>query len=153
AGQLMPDVFTGLVILGLFALAFGRDRLSRLEYGAVWALTALAIAVHLSHVPLALAILAATPLVAWLARQARALGWRSISAAAGALAAAAAVIFALNVVYTGFASLTPYGSIFLLARFVEDEPAVFYLRGHCADGRFRLCRHLDELPMELTEFL
>src|SRR5262245_23411990 len=52
-GEILPDVFTPVVLLGAFLLAFAEQQLSRLELAYVGALTTLAIATHLSHVPIA----------------------------------------------------------------------------------------------------
>jgi hypothetical protein len=51
-GQLMPDAFTPVVFLGVFLLAFCSYQLARAELIYVGALTAVAIATHLSQVPI-----------------------------------------------------------------------------------------------------
>lgn len=77
---LMPDAFTALVALGLFLLGFGEKRLSRPEQCWVGLVTALAIAVHLSHLPQAFALLVLILLVRWQA-------WPVLRGAAPMLAA------------------------------------------------------------------
>src|SRR6476619_1747640 len=52
-GEILPDIFTPVVLLGLFLLAFADGALSRAELIYVGTLTTLAIATHLSHVPIA----------------------------------------------------------------------------------------------------
>src|SRR4029079_3060282 len=56
-GQLMPDVFTSVVLLGTFLLAFCADLLSRRELIYVGVLTAAAIATHLSHIVIAFGLI------------------------------------------------------------------------------------------------
>src|SRR6478672_10351166 len=53
SGEILPDIFTPVVLLGLFLLAFADGALSRAELLYVGTLTTLAIATHLSHVPIA----------------------------------------------------------------------------------------------------
>ena len=57
SGQVMPDVFSSVLVLGIFLLAFCTDRLSRGELVYVAALTTAAITTHLSHVPVAFGLL------------------------------------------------------------------------------------------------
>src|SRR5690242_10614543 len=53
ASQLMPDVFTGVIVVTIALLIFAADRLQARERTWLVALTAIAIAVHLSHVLIA----------------------------------------------------------------------------------------------------
>src|SRR5262249_15268868 len=55
-GQIMPDVFTPVLVCGMFLLAFCSDRLNRVEMVYIGALTTAAITTHLSHVPIALGL-------------------------------------------------------------------------------------------------
>lgn len=54
--MLMPDVFAPVVILALFLLGPGRDRLSRGERAWLLLLATCGIAAHLSHLPIAAAL-------------------------------------------------------------------------------------------------
>jgi hypothetical protein len=58
AALLMPDVLAPAAALALLLLAFGRDGLSRAEAAALGLLAAVGIAAHLSHLPLAAALVA-----------------------------------------------------------------------------------------------
>jgi hypothetical protein len=61
AGLITPDVFTAIVILGMYLLGFARDRLTTVETLYVLLLTTFAASSHYAHIPvaggLALAIL------------------------------------------------------------------------------------------------
>ena len=50
---MMPDIFSGYTVLCLYLLGFGEKRLSRAEMAFAGVFGAIAIAVHLSHLPLA----------------------------------------------------------------------------------------------------
>jgi len=56
ARQILPDVASPIVILGIFLLAFCGKRLSRAEQIYLFLLTTLAIATHLSHIPIAIGL-------------------------------------------------------------------------------------------------
>jgi hypothetical protein len=53
ASQITPDIFTPVVILGMYLLGFAVDRMSWAEILYVLCLTTLATVVHYSHLPLA----------------------------------------------------------------------------------------------------
>ena len=52
----MPDILAPALVLALALLGFAADRLSRAERLGLQAVAALAIAAHLSHLPLAAAL-------------------------------------------------------------------------------------------------
>ncbi len=145
SAQIMPDLFTGLVVLALWLLGFGRDRVSRPERVYLTALAGGAIAVHLAHLPLALALAA---LGAILARDLAVAGRMGVPCLLAALA-----LLGANAIGHGRASLSPFGSVFLGARLLEDGPALRTLDADCAAARWRICALRGELPMAANDFL
>jgi hypothetical protein len=147
AALLMPDVFAPIVVLGLFLLGFGHAVLTRFERAYLVALVALGIAAHLAHLPLALGLCG----VALLLRL-----WRypvRILAMALPVALAVAVLFVTNAIGHGRFALSPYGSVFMLARLQEDGPASAVLKARCPDAGWYLCAFTDRLPMPANDFL
>lgn len=142
---LMPDVFTALVALGLFLLGFGEKRLSRPEQCWVGLVTALAIAVHLSHLPQAFALL----ILILLVRR------RASPVLRGAAPVLAAMLFLLVANWQAFgrATLSPHGSVFLLARLQEDGTAARTLRERCPAADWDLCDFTERFPMDADGFL
>lgn len=140
---LMPDALTALAPLGLFLLGF--SELSRRETLAVGGITTLAIAAHLSHLPTALAVLL---LILLLTRR-----LRTTLRAAAPFALALLLLGTSNLVAFGRFTLSPHGSVFLLARLQDDGPATETLRTRCPDAGWHLCAFLDRLPMDSDEFL
>src|SRR5579871_1010583 len=63
ASLVMADVFAGVLPLGIYLLAFGRNRLAWWEYAFVFAVTCLASLVHYSHLLLVAPIGAAAAVV------------------------------------------------------------------------------------------
>ncbi|WP_439596115.1 hypothetical protein [Falsiroseomonas sp.] len=140
---LMPDALTGLVPLSLFLLAFGR--LTRGQTLWVGALAVLAVAAHLSHLPLALAMLVLTLL----------LTWRTGPLLRAGLPVALAVVFLCTANALAFGRFTPspHGAAFLLARLQADGPAAALLRDRCPEAGWHLCAFTDRLPMDSDELL
>lgn len=140
---LMPDAFTALGPLCLFLLGFGR--LSRAESLYVALLGALAVAAHLSHLPVALGLVVLTLL----------LSRRAAPTLRAAAPVALAILFLLggNLVGFGRLTLSPHGAVFLLARLQADGPAVATLSAHCPREGWHLCAFTDRLPIDSDEFL
>jgi hypothetical protein len=139
----MPDAFTGIAALCLLLLGFGR--LSRGEAAWVTPLGAFAIAVHLSHLPTALALLGCVALATRRLAPVLRTGL-PVLLAVGFLLGANALAF-------GRATLSPHGAVFLLARLQADGAAAATLRTRCPQAGWHLCAFTDRLPMDSDEFL
>ncbi|MBR0654277.1 hypothetical protein GXW79_04195 [Roseomonas arctica] len=142
---LMPDVFAPVVVLATFLLGFGAPRLSRGEMAWVGLLATVGIAAHLSHVPLALALLVVGTLLAW--------RWRPVLRMAAPLLAAIALLLVTNLVGHGRLSLSPHGATFLFARLQDDGPATRTLQAECPGRGWYLCAFVDRFPMDSDVFL
>ena len=140
---LMPDALTGLAPLCLLLLGFGR--LSRAETAWVVLVGTLAIAAHLSHLPTALAMVGLTLL---LTRRAR-----PVLRTALPLGLALLFLAGSNLLAFGRATLSPHGSVFLLARLQDDGPAAAVIRARCPAAGWHLCALADRLPMDSDTFL
>lgn len=139
ASLLMPDVFAPATVLALFLLASGT--LSRRETAGMLVLATLAVASHLSHLPLAAALVALLAVLrrAWLP--------------AVPLGAALALLVVTNLVGHGRLAVSPYGASFLLARLQADGPVTRTLRAECPAAGWDLCGAVARLPMDSDEFL
>ncbi len=147
AALLMPDIFAPIVVLGLFLLGFSAAALTRFERAYLVALVALGIAAHLAHLPLALGLCA----VALMLRL-----WRypaRLLAMALPVVVAVMALLATNAIGHGRVALSPYGSVFLLARLQEDGPATALIKARCPDSGWYLCAFTDQLPMPANDFL
>lgn len=142
---LMPDIFAGIGPLCLVLLGFARDRLNLAETAWLTLLGALAVAVHLSHLPTALA------LVCFIAIAARGIV-PALRAALPVVLAIAGLVGA-NAWATGRPTLSPHGAVFLLARLQADGPAAATIRAHCPRADWYLCAFADRLPMDSDTFL
>ena len=137
----MPDIFAPLVVLCMFLIGWGR--FGRPGTAAIVLLAGIGIAVHLAHLILAagclLAILVLRP--------------RRLLLGAAPLVLALAWLVGANVAGNGVFGVSPYGSVFALARLQADGPAADYIHGVCPQAGYRLCAWSDRLPMNSDAFL
>jgi hypothetical protein len=131
----------------------GRDRVGALRHGErLWLafLIALSAASHLSHLGVLLGLLACLVPVRALCRLP---AWPRAGAmplAAGALAAIAFLVGS-NALMWGRPAISPYGSVFPLARQLANGPAVDFLRANCPG--YLLCAHLDRIGTDSDRIL
>ncbi len=137
----MPDVLAPLVVLCLFVLGWGR--FGTLPLLAVGVLAAVAVASHLAHLVLAAGCLVPVAV----------LRTRRLLVCAAPLVAALAWLLGSNLVGNGVWGVSPYGSVFALARLQADGPAADYLRDVCPAAGYRLCAWSSQLPMDSDAFL
>jgi hypothetical protein len=150
AGQLMADVFTPVLVIALWLLVFD-PALGPWHRGALLALTALCVTVHLTHLPLGLGLLG----VAWLLlagpRQPRA--WQRVRTPALALLVGLAAISSFNYARSGRASLASGSDTFVFGHLVDSGIASRLLDEHCPARGYLLCPHRRSLPMSVDELL
>lgn len=150
--QLIPDVFTGVAVLALWLLGFKAASLSAPERLWLMLLATGSIAVHQSHIPLALGLAACGAALLLLWR-----GPRSALAGAARMAAPVALaglaLVAVNFAGHGRASLSPFGSAFLATRLIYDGPGMAMLRRACPEVDWRICPALDRLGPHHNAFL
>ena len=142
---LMPDAFAPVLVLALFLLGCMRDHITRTEAILLGVIATLAIASHLSHLPIAAALVLLVLL--WIRH------WRDAVRAAAPIAAAIAILLGTNLVLHGRATLSPHGATFLLARLQADGPAAETIRARCPGSGWYLCAFADRLPMDANDFL
>jgi hypothetical protein len=140
AATLMPDILTPVAALSLIAAAAPPPRAHRL---AVTVIGAVAIAAHLSHLVLAAALIAALAILH------RRIPWRAVAS----LVAALLFLLASNWIGHGRPAISPYGSVFALARLIADGPARDYLDRTCPRLHWELCTSRDQLTDDSDQFL
>ncbi len=147
--ELMPDVFTPLLVLVICLMAVVPERLSARERIVLTALAAFMIASQQSSLPLAFGLIA----VLWLvARSLSRRGGRLLALLAAPVLAILAMC-SMNLAAHGRFSVSPYGNVFLLARVIYDGPGMAALRTGCPASHWRLCPFLDRFPASSDEFL
>ncbi len=137
----MPDVLAPLTVLCLFLLAWGR--LGQVGSVCVLLLCTAAIASHLAHLVVACGCLVAV-----------AVGRpRRLLLCGAPLALALLWLVGANAIGNGIVGVSPYGSVFALARLQADGPAADYIHSVCPQAGYRLCEWSSRLPMDSDAFL
>jgi hypothetical protein len=147
AGQLMADIFTPLLVLALW-LYVEDESLSGAQRAALLAMIALCVSVHLTHLPLGLALIG----LAWLGLRAQQLR-RRLLAPAVALLVGLAAIGGWNAARVGHFTLASGSDTFLLGHLVDTGIASRMLDAHCPQRDYWLCPHRTRLPMASDELL
>lgn len=143
----MPDLFAGLMLLGVAVVLAYAPGMRRLEYVFWLALIALACLYHKAHLAiLALSLAVVTPFL-W-----RRHG-RDLLLLAGAGLVALTGHFAVDLAVNQATGKPPISPPFLLARLVGDGTAERYLRDVCPKRNLATCAFLDKMPMTENDFL
>ncbi|HEX5385652.1 MAG TPA: hypothetical protein VFW66_03010 [Gemmatimonadales bacterium] len=153
SGQLMPDLFSAVMVLLLYALLSGWDRLARWERIAAWLLLAGAIAAHLSNVPLYAALAVTAALGVRLLRGRWPCARRLALSVAGPFALAVSALAGSNYLFCGKLVLSESSDLFYLARLVGDGTAQRYLAEACPAAGYLLCDDRANLPADSDYFL
>ncbi len=155
-GQIMPDAFTGILVLGLGVLAFGPRQPGAARRAALVGALTVATAVHTSHIALGLMLLAVFLALRGAARLWGDRVWLGARVALPALVVMLGTLTATaaNWWVTGHPFISqPTGNL-MLARLVQDGIAKKYLDAICPAGAtFRLCPYRDHLPDSANAFL
>jgi len=151
ASFLMPDIFSGLTILACGVLLTCNMQGHRAQEAFWFALLAMALTFHTTHVILALAMLGVGALL-YIWRRPPAIA-RGLGAIGAALVAAYICGAAFNLAVTKLVGEPPLTPPFLMARLVDDGPGYRYLVDTCPQNGFIVCKFIDRLPMPSDEFL
>jgi drug/metabolite transporter superfamily protein YnfA len=156
--ELMPDLFTPLLILLLSLLIVSSLGFRLWQRMALIALAAFMIATQQSSVPLAFGLLTVIIPLRWFCGQVHAgppvpRGMFVTLAPVLAPLLAVAALMAVNAAAFGRVSLSPYGNVFVMARVIYDGPGMTVLRRDCPERGWRLCPYLDRFPPTADEFL
>ncbi len=141
--RLMPEAFTGPMILAFLALILFRSQYSRLERAFLLLVAAASITFHISHILLILSVGGG----ALLLNLGRRNGWGIrflLPTGLILFAAAAQMLFSAGV--TRALGAPPTAPPFLSARLIADGPGYRYLKKHCVQREFLLCDYRDRMP-------
>ena len=156
AGQVEPDIFTPMVILGAWLLLFRGGKLGTAGCYRVMGLTALAVACHPSHLGLLAGLVMVAALVKLAARRRSWLPRPDLGRGLVSLAVALSLIVGGNFVLTGKLFLSKSGSVFLFARLMQDGIVQRLMDDTCpAAGAtpWRLCVYKNRMPKSANAWL
>ena len=156
AGQVEPDIFTPMVVLGCWLLLFRSGRLGNAARRWVTGLTALAVASHPSHLGLLAGLVIVAVLLKLAMRWRPALPRPDLKRGLIVLATSLALIVAGNFVLTGKLFLSKSGSVFLFARLMQDGIIQRLMDDTCPPAgteKWRLCNFKNRLPKSANAWL
>jgi hypothetical protein len=157
AGQVEPDIFTPMVILGSYLLLFRGDQLGKARLAWVTGLTGLAVACHPSHLGLLGGILiVAVVLKLVMRRRLKELPAANLRRGFIGLATALCLIVVGNFVMTGNLFISKSGSVFLFARLMQDGIVKRLMNDTCppaGDIDWRLCEYKNRLSTSANGWL
>ena len=150
---LMPDIFAAILILGIFNLSFDNITVTTFQHGIIVSIVIMAITFHTSHFMLTPALIICAIIVHLIIRSPLRL-WMTVT-----FRLLATFVVATSLMLTATYSL--YGKLgligphppFLLARVITDGPGKLYLKEHCNQHNYAICKYLAILPKTSDEFL
>ena len=153
SNEIMPDVFTPLIVLVVFLVTQMHERL-RLWEQAAWALLlTMMLAFHQANPLFALGLLVVMLASGWWQRR------RGIWFARSALLVVGPVVLAITAqtlygyLVIGRFTPSPAAPYFLLTRIIVDGPGREYLAKACPERHYFLCDHQSELNADADELL
>jgi len=150
----MPDVLSGLMVLGAGLVLLAWHRLSRGERVFLGLLLLFSAASHATHVLIGLGLLGLALLLWWPLRRA---GTPLRPAGAAVLGGAVVVALLLELlmieVYNRRAAAPMVTWPHITAGLLDSGPGTEFLRRNCPEAGFVMCEHLDRLPMFWIDFL
>jgi len=155
-GQVEPDIFTPVVILGAYLLLFRSDRLGKAGLYWVLGLTGLAVASHPSHLGLLGGLLIAAALLKLAVRRLTDIPRPNLKCGVIGLALSLGLIFAGNFVLTGKFFISKSGSVFLFARLMQDGIVQRLMNETCppaGNSNWGLCAYKNRLPKSANAWL
>jgi hypothetical protein len=155
-GQVEPDIFTPVVILGSYLLLFRGDGLSKARLRGVIGLTGLAVACHPSHLGLIGGLLICAMLLKLARRRWRGLPKPNLRRGVIGLVTALGLIVTGNFVLTGNLFISKSGSVFVFARLMQDGIVKRLLNDTCppaGDINWRLCAYKNRLSTSANGWL
>jgi hypothetical protein len=155
ASQLMPDVFTGLVVLGFYLLLFDREMNWLGRWMVAIALYGFCFS-HYSHVALLGGLVGGMGAIVLVQRLRR----RAAPFPPGRLvwAAVPVVMAVLNFYWVNYSHgfgvrMTRSAHVFTMARLSETGLLADYLHETCAEQHWSLCPYMDALPSSAADFI
>lgn len=151
-GFLTPDIFTSLLVIALFIVAFKLQNLRPYEKFFLLILITASISFHFSHVPLAIGLLICFFLIKMFAGNT--ISYKSLAYILTTIIIALSSLSLSNMASRGSGNISTHGTLFMLARGIEDGIVQQYLRKSCAENnKYKLCAYTDKLEMNVPEFL
>jgi hypothetical protein len=144
--QVMPDLFTPLIVLSLYILSFHQERLNKWEVIYFMLILIVSILSHLTHAVLSLSLFIVVA-VLWIKfHRIYKIDFKNIFIVAITIFLSISAMFSVHLIHRGEFTISPYSHVFLMGRFLSDGTAKKYLVENCPTKDYALCEFIDELP-------
>jgi len=152
-GQLMPDVFSGFLVLVFFNVVYGKNNI--LSYILYAILIGIIIFSHLSNIPLLMCLIVITGIIILFTKS------RILKIHILRRLAFLGLVFGVSLIslaiynYRQFSrlSLSPSGAVFFFARLIDTGVVDTYLNENCEGSAYRVCAYKDSIPSTSQAFL
>lgn len=152
-GKIMPDIFTSALFLAVLIICFGWNRLEPIERWFTLLLIPASIAFHNANLLIALSTLPTIAIVFLLGWRPERNARRQFGALTASFILGAGALVTNNAIYNRGPIGPPGGSIFLLAKLLDDGPALWILEKQCPERFYLLCTQLSRLQAYRDNFL
>jgi hypothetical protein len=148
-GQIMPDLFSALVILSIICMVIGQDRLGRFDRIAIPVLITLFITTHLSYLLIAASAFALCVVLRLATSSTPGFRDRLLSRAnlsvAAAIAVSVVMMLSINVVAKRGVTFAGTGNVMMLAKVIDQGIGIDYLTKTCVEKPLPVCSVLPKM--------
>ncbi|MDB5776910.1 MAG: hypothetical protein JWP38_3043 [Herbaspirillum sp.] len=150
-GQIMPDIFSGLLILSIATGVIGQERLQERDRFLVPVLVAFFITTHLSNLPIAAGTFVCAVLIRAYGEPAesksRPLFSKFNFSILGAIMLAVAMMLGVNIIKKNGVTFARTGNVMLMAKLLDQQIGIDYLEETCPDRPLPICGSLRDLEL------
>ena len=148
---LMPDLFTGLLIISLISLGLFWDQLTIGGRVLLIAVASASVVFHTTHV--LIAVFGGTVLALARLTQPTSVNCRALAIAPALVVLAVFAQFIYNTEVQRAIGVRPISPPFLSARILDDGPGLPFLRATCPASGYAACKFISRLPLDSDQFL
>jgi len=155
ASQLMPDIFTSILVLAIF-LFYSSNKKSKGMYIFLLLMVITSILSHLSNITISVLLVASiSVLFLFMKSDKRELMVfiKKSLVIVVLIASSLLILTGLNHKYYNYNGLSPTGNIFFVARLMDTGFMPEFLNEKCIEKSYEMCRFKDSLPDSYEEFL
>lgn len=153
SAQIMADIFTPIMFLGLYILLFHRKKINIWEKNYLKVLVVFSAMAHITNIYLGVGLVIFSAFVVLIRAEDTKANFKTLGRGLGLLAFAATYVIGLNAYYFSTWKLSPASSVFALANLIQNGTATLYLDQACATQKLKICKFAHAIPNSSDFFL
>lgn len=150
---MMADVFTPILFMALYLLAFHSDIIPLPIKIYFWGLAVFAAMAHITNIYLGLGILIFAAMVKFIRADFSIKALKPLAVPMVIMVTAIGWVMSLNAYYFRTFSLSPASPVFALANLVSQGSARRYILDVCPQAQLKICKFAKALPSDVNDFL